>query len=549
MKNIIKIILLLNLGICTNLLAQNSCKTTPIEYDLTVKNIPTPDPAGSGPPPPPPPPPGEQERVVGFLHGISGGSHTWVTARNWTDAKYENAVTPSDLTYDMTNLADASYRIQEKMDEANNNLRENLGGEYDATRSFIVAHSLGGLVSRDMEYRTMFDPGSEWENPQFGGLITFGTPHQGTLLVNNLRLASQMAREGCHLASQALVAEFIENNFSNFGILSKLMKNFLYSVTLKDEDDLSAQGVSVENLVCETILGTGINFVLSGMLPSIANDMSPDSEALDKLNKHEFQYPLIACYGNEDDPVSLRQIRATQTDIDAFAFGEADLTFEEDAFIETYNDYVAGLEALYIYYSNLSDPGSGLAGNVANGAAVGGLIGTLIPFLGTGIGTLVGGFIGGLFGSNSTPDYASVALAYAAYWQWALNFDVNYRIIMGLDDVNSWLTGYETVCECTAEGVPIGILDCATEELPNEAGVECEEVFAPVYQVKIDRFENDGTVRASSASQVPHAGLFVDFDMPGSNHVQMKNDSNIKEILTAVFAGISPVTNFFKLSI
>jgi len=572
MKKSIYTFLLLSAFLLSNMTAQNQCDLTPIESNVKIKQEPTPPPVSSpGTLPPPSPPPPDDERIVGYVHGIGGGSNTWVTARNWTEDTYERAITPSDLKYNMDKLRDASYRIQEEMDRANNAHIFNTDGEYDEENSFIVAHSLGGLVSRDMEYRTQFETGTEWEQQQFGGLITFGTPHYGTELVNNLELAIDVANEGCHRLAHTKVTQFVEENFSNFGIFSGMLKNFLYAATLESIDNVDGQGVSVSGIVCDNILDAGISYAIAGMLPPIAGSMAPDSEELDKLNNHEFTYPLIACYGVEDDPVSIRQIVATQHNIDEFEFGGADLIEEEKEKIEDYEAYLLGLAGEYDYYSNLDSPGSNVVSNILIGAGIGAGVGFITSIVlsaigaALGIGTLtavgkavitfLGSVAGALFGwatsSNSTPDYDLVAMAFWRYFLWTARFDTNYRIIMGIDDVYTTMVGEISYPNCEITDFDLDI-DCALPETQEEfllcEEANCADVTVPLYEVSIIRNASDGTVRASSASEAPHAGSFKSFDMPGSNHVQLKNDSNTDRILRQVFAGGNNFSFYFRLS-
>ncbi len=559
------IILLMNLALIQNLSAQQQCELGPVSTEHEVKNIPTEVLPPSGPVSPPVDPPPD-ERVVGFVHGINGGSNTWVTARNWTEEKYERAITPTDLRYNMDNLADASARIQEQMDAANDLHNANTDEEYDEENSFIVAHSLGGLVARDVEYRTIENDQSDWQQ-QFGGLITFGTPHQGTELVNNLDLAAEVANKGCHLILNQEITEFIEQNFSELGLASSFVKNTLYSITLESDDMFANQGVTVENIVCDNILAAGLNAVLESMLPQIAQDMSPDSESLTKLNSHEFSYPLVACYGVEDDPVSLRQIVATQNNIDALPFGSADLVSEEQEIIRVYDNYVKGLEAEYDYYSNLEPPGSSIMGLIANIAldilkygAVGVGAGYLTAWIfmpgASELFSIIGGSLGSLYGliygaitnSNSPPDTQSIASAYLGLWYWALNFDDNYRLVMGIDNLIPELYGYHTELECQNEGFENGI-DCTdVENQFINIECDCQEVEVPVYHLVNERFESDGTVRANSASQVPHSNVFKTFEMMGSNHVQMKNDSKTDLILRTLYEGTGEIA-YFKLEL
>ncbi len=72
---------------------------------------------------------------------------------------------------------------------------------------------------------------------------------------------------------------------------------------------------------------------------------------------------------------------------------------------------------------------------------------------------------------------------------------------------------------------------------PAEAGIICEEEIVTTYATRIDKHKRDGTVRAESASQVPHANEFMSYEMRGSNHVQMKNDGNIGVLLPLFYSG------------
>ncbi|NJO92710.1 MAG: hypothetical protein HC831_29885, partial [Chloroflexia bacterium] len=100
--------------------------------------------------------------------------------------------------------------------------------------NFIIAHSQGGIVSRQLDKLCVQEPASY--NRRFGGIVTFGTPHLGTELINNKQNLINELNLGCDAFGQ-IVAQEIGNNIlvSLFGVQQTINKfidgscNFLAS--------------------------------------------------------------------------------------------------------------------------------------------------------------------------------------------------------------------------------------------------------------------------------------------------------------------------------
>ncbi len=441
----------------------------------------------------------EDTRVVGFIHGLAGSKDTWIRSRQFLNTTYQ-VHTPS-IEYSQKSIDDAAHAVNSQMRSANNLVQLTVE-EYEPDQSFLIAHSLGGVVSRQLErnyeeYSGAFD----WQQ-QFGGLITFGTPHLGTRVVDNTGLAQQFAYEGCASLTEAYGEEFITNNL-NIPLIGGMLKNKVRSLAFGGPNE---QGL-IDGFVCKNILARYLNAQLDRMLPTIGEELSPDNETMQNLSQETFDYPLVMAWGNENDPVSLRQIYSTtkDTNTDYELWGATDTAGEEE-FIKGYEDFLDGLMAKAEQYT-----------------AIGNTILEILP--------------------NGGEEYFNLRdLFYEAY-EWTELLDERYRVIFDIDDVEYVYNGDITACKCTLNGVSM-LAECGS--LP---WFLCETISIPSYVVKTFKNDSDGVVKYSSAVGANGSVEMFTEQMIGSNHAQMKNDLNTQYIYRKYLDDASPfpLTEHFQL--
>ncbi len=133
----------------------------------------------------------------------------------------------------------------------------------------------------------------------------------------------------------------------------------------------------------------------------------------------------------------------------------------------------------------------------------------------------------------------SIEAAYYRGWQWWLNANESFKTLIGA--IEYVPDGIDYLCDCTEEDESGNVIGTWIEEVDDPVDcmyngyIDCEtsEIasFAPV------ELESDGIVLAKSAMAYPGANAGPDNAMPGSNHSQMRNDSNLETKLDELLDG------------
>lgn len=136
---------------------------------------------------------------------------------------------------------------------------------------------------------------------------------------------------------------------------------------------------------------------------------------------------------------------------------------------------------------------------------------------------------------------------------WFPTLDPSWQNLIGATSVE--LTTETIECHCTE-------LDAAgnLQEVPLPAGASCSD-FPPspnggiicgeqtAYTVHIERTPSDGFILAESAMEAPgRTPAYEPLVMPGSGHMQMRNDVNMADAIEAIFKdGLGG--NYFKTDV
>ncbi len=119
--------------------------------------------------------------------------------------------------------------------------------------------------------------------------------------------------------------------------------------------------------------------------------------------------------------------------------------------------------------------------------------------------------------------------------EWFPTLDPSWQDVIGAADIQVVQVG----CKCdtyeygtlTGSNITYGVQDCdALSSGGNTGSTECY----PLYQNTTSYKPNDGFILAESASNGPGNTHEVQF-MPGSNHMQMRNDSNTADAMDKIF--------------
>jgi|GEM_PF-563356 len=186
------------------------------------------------------------ERVIYWVHGLGGNSATWdrasaatmnqestlfndykarkVQSINLDYSQHTSSVsaTLSDLTYTMAHAGDLYLR--------------NYG--VNNYQNFLIAHSLGGIVGRSLDKFYSDNPGITRE---MGGLVTFATPHKGTVLLNDVQKITDFAAKACNDLKAGPQASYIADKWylkllvtsNDIDIITKPLCDFASTVVPK----------------------------------------------------------------------------------------------------------------------------------------------------------------------------------------------------------------------------------------------------------------------------------------------------------------------------
>jgi hypothetical protein len=249
-----------------------------------------------------------------WIHGLNGSTESLRVPAQATqygkpgfDARKVNSVrgvpssNPSGVQYYSENGG-----ITDATGDLNNVNRTLVPASNRTPRDFIIAHSQGGIVAREwlrnMEQRpNMYDKFAH-------GLVTFGSPHGGAEVLNNTRpnLGNKVpgfAREACNALGRALIEKSIKND---------LLTRLLISQNLKDK--MVEMGC---NLISETVIPLALDnyykrttedyYVGSPFLTGY-NDANGHVEG---LSEYTLKVPVVQFYGEEEQPVMWRFLNST----------------------------------------------------------------------------------------------------------------------------------------------------------------------------------------------------------------------------------------------
>lgn len=151
------------------------------------------------------PPVIDGDRSVIWIHGLGG--HGDLSASDESNS-WIQASSTSDINYQMESRRPDYSDVS--LDAASTTLRTQLE-DYDlSTDAFLIAHSQGGIVSRQFD-KYIHDLG--WERT-FNGVVTFGTPHGGAMILNNRDLIVQWLDEACDDLGNGPWQETLDDSFS-----------------------------------------------------------------------------------------------------------------------------------------------------------------------------------------------------------------------------------------------------------------------------------------------------------------------------------------------
>lgn len=219
-------------------------------------------------------PPLSDDRLVFWIHGLGGNSDSWAKVAQATQYQApgqsvsgypHRKITSLPLTYSQFSLSGAASTLHNMLVSTGDPLC-NANGISDKSINFIVSHSQGGIVSRATD--KMYDDLGMQSDRRFGGIVTFGSPHGGAQIINNLDQFTPFADEACN----ALIAGPARENILG----NKVVDFFVPEETFE----------SIRNKLCSILANDIAPITFKDQFQPISEDYKVGAAPLGELNGH-----------------------------------------------------------------------------------------------------------------------------------------------------------------------------------------------------------------------------------------------------------------------
>lgn len=428
------------------------------------------------------------DRKVFWVHGYRGNENSMELAANDVEERFKVHSIRPHYGSSQSTLGEAAEEIGEDIEDYL------YGTTANTERNFIIAHSMGGLAIRTLGQ--MDNPVNGL--PLYNGLITLGTPHQGAQVANTLVETPEVLADIVEDACNSLTVGPISEAVNNWNFIGKVFVGFGI-VGMGIEFGCGALGDFIPQVV--DIAQIGIEEELTTQAVANIPDMPTAHKAVfygieDGWNGDGTLFPrFLGALLPDSAPNSYPVYEASASDevgIGVFNQGIDFYLTEMTAWQAT----VDGIDPLgWIFFTDLN------------------------PY-----GVLI-----------EVSDYLTavdIAEGYGRGVRWLNGFDLTWQELIG---------GYVNtigVVGCNYYAYD-GILGTDTYHIgfdPDCGGVS--NPFAVEYEVfgtVIERKPSDGFILAESAMEGPGVNYPVQL-MPGSNHMQMKNDHSMRDAVEKIFS-------------
>lgn len=454
-----------------------------------------------------------KERLISWVHGLGGDNESWVLAGGATQSSY--LTRPTYPTYTQQSLKAGGLTLYNNMQEKGFPVIQQ--ANLDITRSFVIAHSHGGLTSREAH---RFQ--EQLETPEHervvNGVVTFGASHDGAEIAGNQVGITDWINSGAGRAGQAYIYLFATSG--GFSVVLDQVSEWVFGNDIQ---------TVIENGVLESTDFLGnflIPIALSPFIQPVTDEIVPNSPALNDLNSwvpsEEFEVPTVAFYGVEEEPVLWKYVSSVGFDKTNQPFGD---DFDETA-EEGIEDFIIENQALVdLFYENWLIESSD--GGFIHDFILDNLLGHEIELPN---GDLLGTFI--------LEEMYNNYINFSLMVQWFENANFTWKILIGATAINP--DGPSCGCYVYENGLlsdyvidDPGNLNCNAYAAANSIG-GIEYVCSEVINTEFVESENDGVVTAASQMAYPDVGFVA--EMVKTNHQQMRNCTQTEARLKDLFS-------------
>ncbi len=423
-----------------------------------------------------------KDREVVWLHGWKGtdlsGMHI--------PAEYVKGLYQVNQNTDIPNYNSTQGSLEDAADAVSGFLKSNFDEEGNTERNFVIAHSQGGLVMRQMG--ELFN---EDGYPLYNGLITLSTPHQGAevadVIVNQPERIQAVLDDACSSLAAGPAFEQLEEQLGS-GLWQGIAKTLI---------GIGVLGDGIDN-VCEfgtgPFLDLGLNeFILEGIEEDLTTNSASTIPPMPTANRAAF----YSWESNVDETFTARFFGALMpgSTPQEYPLFEADAS--DEVGIRQFTDLTDWYQSREIYWDERA-PGWG--------------------------------WICPLWAIERELRYDRNRDAFREGLRFLDDLNSSYRNLIGAETIE---VEAEESCTCIINNGPSTQfsfpIDC--DEDPGICDdIETQTRFVSNYLHK----QADGFILTESSMAAPGVNHEVQV-MEGSNHMQLKNDSNMEEAIGKIF--------------
>ncbi len=290
-----------------------------------------------------------------WVHGLNGTTGSWRAAAQATQFGFGKDFPARKVRSVRGIPSSSSHAIQFYSEDGGltaaagdlENMCNSLVPKADRTwRDFIIAHSQGGMVSREWLRKMEQEPGSYQKFAH--GLVTFGSPHAGAMILNNTRpemgnMAEVFLKDACVSLGAPEVNELVAKNLA----MRLLVSDHTKKTIIDNSCGFIASTIlplAIDNYFKRTTLDFYVNS------PFLLGYNEPNGKHVQGLSEYELKVPVVQFYASEKQPVlwkylsSVMEMGHDQLDNKQVVFGYNDDTQLEKKVVEMINQYQSGYE-------------------------------------------------------------------------------------------------------------------------------------------------------------------------------------------------------------
>jgi pimeloyl-ACP methyl ester carboxylesterase len=417
------------------------------------------------------------DRNVFWVHGYQGNSNSLVRPGADAASRYKINSRYPDYNASQISLGACANNLRGDINDV-------LNGAINTDKNFIIAHSMGGLVTR-----VLGDMTNASGKPAYDGVITLGTPHLGAAAANTLVNDPSKINNYLTKACKDLAAGPVKEAISNNGILGKLAVTF---------------GIAggVLNSACDAGVGDGFSSILPFVTTGLESQLTTSAASSLPITPTKNKAAFYGIEQDDNETLTPRFIGAGLNSANGFPLYGADAS--DGLGITLVNNELNNYVSKYNFWDDQSAPW----------------------------------WLWWACSPCAIADeirYNNLTNAWKKGVDWFPTLNPTWKDLIGALDMQVYQAG----CQCdyydygnlTGTQIFYGNTDCESLESGSmTSSVECQ----PYYEIYINTKTSDAFILAESAMNMPGAN-YMPRVMQGSNHLQMRNDSEMKIAVDAIF--------------